>query len=93
MMANMTDQPGRPWWRDPRSMGPGAARWAWLTRQPTNWWLRLGLPGLMIFGFGFLIRLLFAEDMGGYAVPFGVLALVFLASVLVGLAKERGSRR
>ena len=67
------------------------SRLGWLGRRPPNWWLRFAVPGLAIFGVGFVLRILFgrADDISLYL--YGFPATLALVSLVVGLVKARQS--
>lgn len=68
---------------------PDRSRLGWLGRRPPNWWLRFAIPGLIMFGGGFVSRILAWSTDFLYAYGTGVaLALVAL---VVGLIKVKRS--
>jgi hypothetical protein len=70
------------------------SRLGWLGRRLPNWWLRFAVPGLIIFGGGFVFRILSkrTDDIGLYL--YGTLATLGMVALVVGLIKARqtGSR-
>jgi hypothetical protein len=64
------------------------SRLGWFRRRPANRWLRFAIPGLVLFGGGFVLRFLFRRDEGDLYLYGGVAALA-LVSLVVGLIKER----
>lgn len=56
----------------------------WFRRRPANLWLRFAIPGLVLFGGGFVLRFLFRRDEGDLYLYRGVAALA-LVSLIVGL--------
>lgn len=64
------------------------SRFGWLLRRPLNWWLRLGVIGLIIFGGGFL-RLLFKRTDAIELYVYATVAALALVSLVAGLLKAR----
>ena len=64
------------------------SRLGWLRRRPANRWIGVAIPGLALFGVGFVLRILFGGDeLGLYT--YGVMAALAAVSLVVGLLKER----
>lgn len=65
------------------------SRFGWLLRRPANLWLRLGVLGLIIFGGGFLFRLLFKRTDAIELYVYATVAALALVSLVAGLLKAR----
>lgn len=64
------------------------SRMGWFRRRPANRWLRFAIPGLVLFGGGFVLRFLCRRDEGDLYL-YGAIASLAVVSLVVGLIKER----
>lgn len=90
-LANCFSVPEKPWWRDARQLPPGSVRRG---RYP-NPWLAVGSPAAIIFGGGFLLRLLFPRPLGtsaSFMVFYGVLGIAGLMALVIGVVQQRKNR-
>lgn len=73
----------RPWWRrlDGQPINP-----RWWDRSPLA---RVGFIGVVIFGGGFLLRLAFADELGGSTWLWALLAAPFVVLLVVGVVRRR----
>ena len=68
---------------------PDGSRLEWLGRRPPNWWLRFAIPGLTMFGLGFVFRILSGSTDFLYA--YGTGAVLAIVALVVGLIKVKRS--
>ena len=68
---------------------PEGSRLGWLGRRPPNWWLRFAIPGLIMFGGGFVSRVLTGSTDFLYA--YGTGTALAMVALVVGLKVKRSA--
>jgi len=69
---------------------PDRSRLGWLGRRPPNRWLRFAIPGLIIFGGGFVVRIVSGTD-DPWLYLYGTGAALAVVALVVGLIKVKRS--
>jgi hypothetical protein len=80
-MIAVMSEPGEA--RDPDASGA-----PWLRRPWENWWSRVAVPALIIFGGMFVGRMLFG-DADGVAIVYGSSAALAVVGLVIGLIKAK----